>query len=623
MYTFAETEYKWCPQCAGNIRLEATHCRFCHKPIENRLMKKVSLHPFVTVRSINEWIPDFEKVKSRLPEQFRSRIDQAKSETPKMQVGESLEEQRRQPGGEFICLHEPPEAKIHAILMDLLLSLYANGESIAEVCDLPQMKLLEITPQEVLAEFELRKEEMEKGHRCRYCQEFIFANNEECRFCEGSDESAPKPVERSWDKPLDPLLLKDVILYEAAWRIINEEEALPQEMLSANFLSQSDVDQEILRQRSGSSELPMARFTKRMVDLGLVSYWTPEQIALMDIADSGGALDSKKENRAEEALVCYEHALRRTEGKDELMSQRSTILTKLSTYYLQKKDDSKHRLYSDMAHECSKFGMTDEMKAMMDKSHESMKDMFNGGNIFEADPEKRLASLDTDFGLNFAEMDAMISQIEETIPGLGELFSSLQSGMEATMANTRLMLEAQVAEKNGDLAGAEAKYKQALENVDEDRLTGMHSKISILNALGEIKHKQTDDAAAESYLKEALTFASEYAEADPTLGKSSLHPTLTTYASFLRDVGRHEESEQKFLAAMKAEDEVTSVFLKEYGGSAGDYAAQKAEIKEKYSQLLRAMKRDDEAAKLDAEVLMLKKEADERQAELQARRAGT
>ena len=621
MLNFADSEYKWCPQCAGNIRLKATHCRFCHKPIENRLMKKVALPSFVAVRSIKEWLPNFADVKAKLPAEFLSRLEQAESEIPEAQVPESIKNQL-QPSVEIDCPHEPPAANIQAVLMDLLLSIHSSGAPIAEICEQPQLRLLEITPPEVVAEYELRMEEMDKGHRCTYCQEFILADGDECCFCQGTDQTPPKPIENTWEKPVDPLLLKDVILYEAARRASLEEEAIPQDILAASSISQDDVDREILRLRTGEAELPMPRFTKRMVELKLKCFWSPEQNALSAIADLGSALDSRKVNRSAEALVVLEHALRRTEGDDELMSQRSTVLSKLSTHYLAKKDDSKYELYSAMSHECGKFGMSDEMKTMMDKSHESMKNMFRGDSHFDTDPEKRLASLDNDFGLNLSGMGDMLAQIEETLPGMGEMLSSLQSGLAETMKNTRLILEAQVAEKNGDLITAEAKYRQSLANNNEDRLTGHLSKISSMTALGQIKHKQGENEESESLLKEAMAIALEYAEAVPTIGKASLYPVLNVYACFLRDVGRHEESEQEFQKALQLEAEVSSTYLSEYGGSPGDYSGQRADIKESYAQLLRAMKREEDAHKLDSEVAVLRKEAADRQIEIEQRRAG-
>ncbi len=621
MYTFSEAEYKWCPQCAGNIRLEAAYCRFCHKPIENRLLKTVSLPPFVTVRSIREWLPNFAELKTKLPVEFLNRLETAAAAAPK-QIGESIEDMRRKPGGENICPHEPPEANVVAILTDLFLALYAHGESINQYCDYPQMKVLEITPQEIAAELELRNAEYEKGHRCSYCREFILENNEECRFCEGADGKIPVAVENTWEKPVNPHLLKDVLVYEAAWRKIHDEDAVPTEILASNSCSEKEIEQEILRQRNGSSELPMTRFTRRMIDLGLATYFSYEQLSMMALSELGSALDSKKVDRSDEALIVYEHALRRTEGNDELMSQRASILTNLSTFYSQKKDDSKSKLYRSMAHECSKFGMNDEMKAMMDKSNESLENMFKGDSLFDMDPEKRLAALEKDAGAGFGGLGDMAGKIEALIPGMGDFFASLTEGIQGTVNLSRLMLQAQVAEKNGNLQEAESKYNQALPLADQDRITGTTSKIAIMNSLAEIKKKSGDMPAAEKLLNEAMEYSKEYAEAHPSLGKTALLQTLANHASYLRDVGKYEESELEFQQALKVHEEVSSAFIKEYGGDPADYASQEAEIKEKYLLLLKAQKRDQDANRVEAEVAQLRKTAEAREAERKERRDG-
>lgn len=621
MYTFSEAEYKWCPQCAGNIRLEATYCRFCHKPIENRLLKTVSMPPFVTVRSIREWLPNFAELKTKLPVEFLTRLETAAAAAPK-QIGESIEDMRKKPGCENICPHEPPDANVIAILTDLFLALYDNGESISQYCDYPQMKMLEITPQEIAAELELRQTEFEKGHRCGYCQEYVLANSEECRFCEGAEGKIPVPVENTWEKPVNPHLLKDVLIYEAAWRRIHEEDAVPAEILASSGCSEKDIEQEILRQRDGSGDLPMTRFTKRMIDLDLSTYFSYEQLSIMALSDLGSALDNRKVGRSDEALIVYEHALRRTEGKDELMSQRASILTHLSTHYTYKKDENKARLYRSMAHECSKFGMNDEMKAMMDKSNESLENMFIGDNLFEMDPEKRLAALEKDAGKGFGGLGDMAEKINELIPGMGEFFASLTEGIQGTVNLSRIMLQAQVAEKNGNLQEAESKYQEALPLAEQDRVMGMTSKINIMNSLAEIKKKLGDMSAAEKLLNEALVCAKEYAEAHPSLGKSALLQTLANHASHLRDEGKYEESESEFQQALRVHDEVSNAFIKEYGGDLADYAGQEADIKEKYLLLLKAQKRSSEAEKVESEVAQLRKTAEAREAERKERRGG-
>jgi tetratricopeptide (TPR) repeat protein len=236
------------------------------------------------------------------------------------------------------------------------------------------------------------------------------------------------------------------------------------------------------------------------------------------------------------------------------------------------------------------------------------------------DAEQRLASLDEELN-STSMMSDLFASMEETIPGLGEMFASLSSGLEQMMQSTRLSLEAEVAQKNGDLELAESKYIEALSKTDEDRISGVSIKISILCSLGELKHLQGDDGKSESLLKEAFECATEYAEAEPSIGNSSLLPVLVSLASFMKDVGRHEESEQHFKSALKLQRDTASEYIEKYSGNAADYCGQEADIKEKYAELLRVLKRDEEAAQLEAETNELKKAAETRQAELKARRA--
>ncbi len=574
--------------------------------------------PYVTISYLREWLLTYADLKMKCPDEFRRRLEQAESESPP-KIASPLELDL--PPREKRCLHQPPEAEVAGLLWDVLLCLYERGESLTEICEMPHMRLLEITPQEVAAENELRKEEKQKGNQCRYCQEYILTHDEVCRFCEGSENKVPIHFDRYFDKQIDPQLLRQVILYESAWRRLNDGDPVPQAILDINSCSQKEIEQEILRQETGQHEQPMPSFTKRMVEVGLVTSWTPEQLCVMALSDLAKALDTKKAERADEALIVLDHALRSTEGKDELMNERGDILSDLALLYLRQKDDAKYKLYDKMSNECKSFGLSDEMKALMDKSNESIANMFKDGNIHEMSPEMRLASLDTDFAIGSeGMMSDLVEKLGDSVPGLGEMFASLQSGMEDLMKTTRLILEAQVAQKNGDFELAESKYTEALACTKEDSVTGLSTKISVLCSLSEVKRSKGDDAAAEALLKDAVKCATEFAEAQPTLGKTSLWPALVTFACFLRDVGNYEESEQNFQQALLLQNECATTFIEKYGGEHTDYSGEKADIKEKYALLLRVLKRDEEAEKLEAEVIALKQEAEDRAAELKARR---
>jgi tetratricopeptide (TPR) repeat protein len=350
-----------------------------------------------------------------------------------------------------------------------------------------------------------------------------------------------------------------------------------------------------------------------MVELGLASFYTPEQMCLQAFCELGRALDSQKTNRADEALIVYDHALRRTEGLDELMHDRGRVLSGMATYYLRKKDDAKYKLYNKMSQECEKFGLTDAMKDFMDKSQASLENMFKGE--VETDPEKILANLDTDLQLSSRGM------MGETIPGLGEVFANLTAGLDETKKTSRLVLEAAVAKKNGDLDEATKKYTEALNRSEKlNRISGPSQRISILCSLAEIKQKQGDEPAAESLLKGALAAAEEYVEATPSLGKSSLWNALVSYADFLKNAGRFEEAEQNYQRALTVHEECTDSFLERHGCQRSDFSGTLAHIKERYAQLLRVTKRDSEAEKIEAEAVGHKQEAEDRQTEIKARR---
>ncbi len=521
MFTFPATDYKWCSQCAGNIRVDASYCRFCKKPLKNKLLQDGGFKPFMTIDAVSQWMPQFNTVITKISDDLRIRFEQADIDDPAPEFGVpdglTPQEYRIQNREGQSCLIGLPEPQELGLIYDMLLSLYAKGEPIREICDHPHFQLLEVTPQEVIAESELRKEEMAKNHKCVFCAEYIFPADDECRFCEGSVGKPPKSTDSFLEKSVDKQLLKDVILYETAQRIISDTTPMPKEILEANGISQDNVEQEILRLRGSSALPPLTRFCRRMQELGInkEGFFTPDTLTISELVDLGSALDSKKNSRYDEALIVYEHALKRTEGDEERIHERGRILDYISFYYQRQEDYAQYKKYHDLAKECNEFGLPDDMKALMEMSDLESLDMLSDDDAFDEDPEKRLANLNKRTGQSAELMEKMITDASNAAPGLGEAFAAMGSAFDHRIEETRKTLEAEVAKKKGDYAEAEKKYAEALQFCGSG--IGSSSRSTILVSLAEIKHLQGDDTTAEATFSEALSSAIEYAEIMPLM----------------------------------------------------------------------------------------------------------
>ncbi|MBZ0188772.1 MAG: hypothetical protein K8F91_21190, partial [Candidatus Obscuribacterales bacterium] len=170
MFGFSESEYKWCPQCAGNIRKQANYCRFCKKAINNKLLKDPVVPAVFAIDAVSQWLPDFNSLTDKISLDLKGRFEKADIDTPAPTIGVPSHidpiEYRQQNRESEVCPPEPPEAHVAGLIYDILLSIFSGGENLTEICQHPRLKLLEVTPQEVVAEYELRKQEIDKGYQC-------------------------------------------------------------------------------------------------------------------------------------------------------------------------------------------------------------------------------------------------------------------------------------------------------------------------------------------------------------------------------------------------------------------------------------------------------------------------
>ncbi len=614
MFTFPESEYQWCPQCAGNIRKDADYCRYCRKAISNRMLKKAVARSVHTIDEVSCWLPSFNTLITKLTPEFLERFEQADKDYPPGTIGlpdgADPAQTRRANRETGFCSFDKPEPHVIGLLYDILLSLHENGESIAELCQYKHLQLLELTPQEVAAEIELRKEEFQRNYQCKYCREYIFPDGDDCRFCGGNEDNKPKAIIRPLHKPIDTTLLKDVLVYESARRKMNELDPIPDDILAASGITADAVDQEIFRQRSSNALKPMPRFYKRMVELNIASYVSPEARSINALVELGSALDTKKQERLAEALIVYEHALQRTENNVELIHERGSVLFYLALLYQRKEDMQQYKHYHDMAQECKTYGMPDEMKELLKQTDvQSLKSLV-AHDFDDSDPEKRLAEMEKMLTGHTELMEQMVAQMESAVPGLGEMMAGIGNILDSTAQTSRLKLEAEIAHNKGNLDEAFEIYNKLLAHTSES-ISPLHGTPNILCSLAEIKFQQGDHVAAENFFKEAMSQSNELREASEDIGRIAVINANFNYGRMLRDIGRLPEAEEKLLTAIKLQAENRDEMIARYNSERTDFSGHTAAYNTEYIKLLRLMNRNDEADKLEAETVQLQKEAEE------------
>lgn len=151
MFTFSDQEYKWCPECCGNVRKDAYCCKFCHSRIGSKLLQAKqpqNLGGFITDAS--HWLPAFSSVVKSLPEELRARIEEADRNTvvPYIGIRDGVDpiEHQKQTRDSNICHPYPPTEPVMGFVWDILIIMCAQGQSLTAICADPRLQLLEISP---------------------------------------------------------------------------------------------------------------------------------------------------------------------------------------------------------------------------------------------------------------------------------------------------------------------------------------------------------------------------------------------------------------------------------------------------------------------------------------------
>lgn len=585
MFEFSDSEYKWCGNCGGNIRVQSPWCKLCREAIGSKFFGDCDGYPMAVIDDCARWLPAFNSTVKMASPELQARLKKVDDDTPPPTIGipdgaDPITARYESRDAE-VCGHEPPSPSAAGLLWDILVSIHERGQSLTDLCRHPKLQLLEITPQEILAEYELRKAEIENNQRCSYCSEFIIsAYQEPCRYCDGFRDSIPKPRASTLSKTLDVNLLRDVILYEAAMRTISGGEQLTAEILAANHIENESIDREVLKQRTTPTP-PMSRFLRRMNDLGLKSYLSFNSLAISEIIDLANSL----KGRSEEAIIVLEHAIERGESSTDAQYDVARAMEYLSLLYRKCEQFEKAKELHEQARELQTYGMDEETKRLMREMTMDVSELASAMGL-DADPEARLISFEESMQQFQEKSVQMAAMIDSMIPGLGSALSSITQNLSSGLNNmSRLRLEADVAKQNGNLELAEAKYQEILQTSVDD-YTGVMLSSSIYAELAWIYLEKGDAAHAESILKQGMDKSRSLYEVKPDLGAPVYTTARFAYAKFLKKTNRLDEALGELRVVANMQEAMISNHVESYGGERIAFSEELIGVLQELSEVL-------------------------------------
>jgi tetratricopeptide (TPR) repeat protein len=629
MFTFSDQEYRWCPECRGNVRKDAYCCKFCHARIGSKLLQEKqpkNVAGFITEAA--RWLPSFTALVELLPQGLRARIDEADKNTPAVPyVGTSQEvdpeEYRKRMRDAEICAPNPPTAPMMGFVWDVLISLNAEGRSLTAICGDPRLQLLEINPGEIIAESELRAQEIMSGNKCKHCAECIQASDEPCRFCGGTAENPP--VSKDAMKILlsdisrfDESLLRNVLLWEAATRRINVEAPLEDEILSRHRITPDEIDRQILILKKKPDLMPSSRWRQRMTDLGITPGYYDSQFGhdfdhyvLEDLSMLGDALTPNHNHRecasAEEALIVFEHALNRWQNNRHFAQQKHRLLNGKSMVYLHFKDNEK---YDSLRRESEKSlleSVPESMRDMMTKNIDAIKNPRNKA-LRSEDPEQRLQALE-DMEKELLESQSQrLNQINQALPGLGDALKGVSGITGTIMKISKHTLKGQSALKKNDPDTACSEFESAIALLG-DSAFDVGRRVNLYLELANAQLAKGDKKAAGECFDKAFSDAANILEAedDATPSWQAHH----RFACFLRDTGECTSAEEHFNKASSFYSQ-TMDRMAEKGWLPATASRVSWHMREDYLKLLQLMGRDTEAKLVEEEIAALKEREEEK-----------
>ncbi|MBI2811443.1 MAG: tetratricopeptide repeat protein [Candidatus Melainabacteria bacterium] len=625
MFTFSDQEYKWCPECQGNIRKDAYYCKFCRKPVGSKLLAaKQAKNVSNLISGAARWLPNFSEILNAVPEPLRLRIEHEDAQPMPAQFGLKPEieppEFRSNDRNSGTCPPNQPSNAELGLVLDLLISIHAQELPLANICSDPRLKLLELTVGEIVAEYELRASEIKGGQKCTHCAEFIMNDGERCRFCTGTETEPPDASEEEQFAEInrfDATLLRNILVWEVAMRRINDEPELDAEILAKHAITDSDIDAQILKLRQKPDALPVSRWRERMVHLGISpGYYQKDQMiefdcdfdyfALQDVtalvrALTPSYLQKSKHESPNEAMIVVDHGLRRWHLNRHFEQERHSLVSGKAMVYLSLKDDENYKKFDEEANQILMESMPPEYRGLMETTFEITKNtLVNVEHKLE--PEERLKALEARASEYEKLRAEQMERMNMLAPGLGDAFKGIGDMTNRMAQIGTLTLKGQAALKNSDPQKACAEFEAAIDLLGSE-VFDISRKCSLMINLAEAQFLTGDVELAEATFQRAFSDAADVVEAQYDL--VSLAHAHHRYACFLRDTGNYSGAEEHFNRATAEHAQQIAHYI-EKGYMAADSSTENWQIKADFAKLLRAVGRDEDAEREERESNALK-----------------
>lgn len=601
-FEFSEENYQWCGQCGGNVRRDVDWCRYCHKKIGSRFLRDERIvHPSNIVDAAAHWLPDFNDVVGKCSQPLQARIHQADLDLARelSEDDEKFLQSKDERRTTSVCSEFPPQAQAAGLVWDIMLSIYGEGRNVEDICKDARLELIGITPDTLNAEGILRRREAETGNACAYCFEFNLKDVDECRFCGSDGTHPPRKVEQVIVlRRLDPDLLHDVFVWEAGYARANDGEALPAELLEKHGLTADIIEREAERHRRSEASFPLSEWRAKQSRLGVKTERPLPDFAVEDLLSL--ASGCSWERRHDEAMIVYQHAMRRVDECENQLLAKTRILTGLATVAMNRNDPDAYQKYNNEANELRRAGMPAALRKM---TAESGQDGAKTGGKPESDHMRKVREANA----QLAEQSAPATEVNKVLLRLNKKMSNM---MGNTIELAKLRLDADVAREAGELERAATLIELGLSRL-RNNVSDVLKQVDLLGMLAHVQKLQGDLDVAEATHKHAISICEELAE----LGDGQEHPVLEhanfRYGAFLMEQKRYEEAESHFQRALEG-DRKHEECLPETLRFRGPYISEvEATIKSELSKLYRATNRLSEAEQAEAELESIQKQLSE------------